>query len=211
MRTCEVTVWWGYLDGAGDRYRFARLLSADERSRAAAFRFPRDRSRFIAARALMRNVLGGHVGVDPKRLEFAYGEHGKPRLAHDTDLHFNLSHSHGVMALALCEGREIGIDLEARREGPASEVLAQRYLPPRVAAEIERQAAGDERLSAFFRAWVRQEAYAKGRGVGLEAIGEDPEDWSITDLELLDGYAAALAAEGTAPLRVTLRPLARSG
>jgi 4'-phosphopantetheinyl transferase len=209
MRACEVTVWWGHLDGATDR--FARSLSTDERRRAAAFRFARDRSRFIAARGLMRNVLGGHLGLDPKRLEFAYGVHGKPRLAHDTDLRFNLSHSNGVMALALCRRREIGIDLEARREESATEGIARRYLPSRVAAEIERHAAGGERSSAFFRAWVRQEAYAKGRGVGLEAIGEDPEDWSITDLELLDGYAAALAAEGPAPLRVTVKPLARSG
>jgi 4'-phosphopantetheinyl transferase len=209
MRACEVTVWWGHLDGAADR--FARSLSTDERRRAAAFRFPRDRSRFIAARGLMRNVLGGHLGLDPKRLEFAYGVHGKPRLAHDTDLRFNVSHSNGVMALALCRRREIGIDLEARREESATEGIARRYLPSRVAAEIERHAAGDEPSDAFFRAWVRQEAYAKGRGVGLEVIGEDPEDWSITDLELLDGYAAALAAEGPAPLRVTLKPLARSG
>jgi hypothetical protein len=53
---------------------------------------------------------------------------------------------------------------------------------------------------------VRQEAYAKGRGVGIELIGEKPEGWSIADLELLDGYAAAVAVEGPA-VQVTSTPL----
>jgi 4'-phosphopantetheinyl transferase len=205
MSTCEATVWWGHLDDAADR--FERVLSRDERRRAAAFRFARDRSRFVAARGLLRKLLGDYLGLDPQRIEFAYGEHGKPRLAHgQSALCFNVSHSNGVVALAFCEGREIGIDVEAQRDDLFSEGIARRYLPRRAAMEIE-QHAGKERSAEFFRAWVRQEAYAKGRGVGLELIGEEPADWSIADLELLDGYAAALAVEGPVPVKVETKPI----
>jgi 4'-phosphopantetheinyl transferase len=193
----EVTVRWGRLDRF-DADGFERLLSPNERSRAAAFRFPRDRSRFVAARGLLRTLLGDRLGVDPKLIEFSYGEHGKPQLADDEqNVHFNLSHSAGVMALAICEGREVGVDVEAVREDLFAEGIARRYLPAEVAEEIERR-AGTERSREFFRAWVRQEAYAKGRGAGLELIGQspDPEDWTILDLDLSRGYAGALAIEG---------------
>lgn len=193
----EPTVLWAELDDYAPS-SFAAVLSPDEHRRAARFRFPRDHARFVAARGLLRTLLGQHVGVNPGRIEFAHGEHGKPRFADDEmELRFNLSHSAGVMALALCEGREVGIDIEAVRDDLHAARIARRYLPVEAAEEIERH-AGAERTEEFFRAWVRQEAYAKGRGAGLELIGQkpEPEDWTVVDLELIDGYAAALAIEG---------------
>jgi 4'-phosphopantetheinyl transferase len=192
----EVTVRWGGLDHHGSD-RFEPLLSRDERDRAASFRFVRDRSRYVVARGLLRTFLGERLGLDPARIEFAYGEHGKPCLADDTGLHFNLSHSAGVMALAMSEGREVGVDVEAVREDLFAEGIARRYLPAQVATEIERRPEAD-RSREFFHAWVRQEAYAKCRGVGLELVGQspDPEDWTILDLDLGRGYAGALAIEG---------------
>ena len=189
---------WGHLD-EHDPKRLEALLSPGERSRAAKFRFERDRSRFVAARGLLRTLLGERLGVRPKEIEFAYGANGKPRLADDTGLRFNLSHSQGLVALAFCEGREVGVDVEAQRDKLFTEGIARRYLPPGVAMEIDRR-AGAERTREFFRAWVRQEAYAKGRGAGLELIGQspDPEEWTILDLDLSRGYAGALAIEGGA-------------
>ncbi|MDX6607497.1 MAG: 4-phosphopantetheinyl transferase [Solirubrobacterales bacterium] len=193
----EATVWWAELDDfAPDS--FADVLCADERRRAASFRFPRDRARFVAARGLLRTLLADHLGTDPKRIEFAYGERGKPRLAADEmDLRFNLSHSAGFVALAFCEGREVGVDIEAVREDLITAGIARRYLFAEAAMEIERR-VGAERTEEFFRAWVRQEAYAKGHGAGLELIGQslESEGWTMLDLDLIDGYAAALAVEG---------------
>lgn len=193
--SAEPTVRWAELDGpASDS--LAALLSPDERERAESLRFARDRERFTAARGLMRALLGDRLGLDPARIAFVYDEAGKPRLA-EGDLRFNLSHSAGLVAVAICEGREVGIDVEAIREDLFAEGIARRYLPAEMAAEIGRR-SGSERTEAFFRAWVRQEAYAKARGGGLELIGEapDPAGWTVIDLELAPGYAAALAIEG---------------
>lgn len=192
----DVTVRWGWLD-RHDADGFEPVLSPDERDRAASFMFARDRSRYVVAHGLLRTLLGERLGIDPERVAFAYGEHGKPRLAEDTGLRFNLSHSNGLMALALCEGREVGVDVEAKRDELLTTGIARRYLPAPTADEIERR-TGTERTAEFFGAWVRQEAYAKGRGAGLELIGRIPAsaDWSVVDLELVDGYAAALAIEG---------------
>ena len=105
---------WGGLDDHGSD-RFERLLSRDERDRAASFRFLRDRSRYVVARGLLRTVLGERLGLDPARIEFAYGERGKPCLP-DHPVRTSTSHSAGMMALAISEGREVGIDVEAVRE-----------------------------------------------------------------------------------------------
>lgn len=195
----DVTVRWGWLD-RHDADDFEPLLSPDERDRAASFRFARDRSRYVVARGLLRTVLGDRLEIDPKRVAFAYGEHGKPRLAEDTGLRFNLSHSKGLVALAHCEGREVGVDVEAERDALPTTGIARRYLPAQTADVIERH-TGTERTAEFFSAWVRQEAYAKGRGAGLELIGESPRGWSIADLDLAGGFAAAVAIEG-APVPV---------
>ncbi len=195
----DVTVRWGWLDGH-DADGFEPVLSPDELDRAASFMFARDRSRYVVARGLLRTLLGERLGIDPDRVAFAYGEHGKPRLAEDTGLRFNLSHSNGLVALALSEGREVGVDVEAKRDELFTTGIARRYLPAPTADEIECR-TGTERTAEFFRAWVRQEAYAKGRGAGLELIGETPRGWSIVDLDLADGFAAAVAIEG-APVQV---------
>src|SRR5512132_1276653 len=116
MTGADVTVRWAVLDGRGAA-RLEPLLSADERERAASFTFDRDRTMYVTARGLLRTLLGERLGEDPSRIRFAYGERGKRRLGDDSDLRFNLSHSRGLAAIALCEGREVGIDVEAERDG----------------------------------------------------------------------------------------------
>ena len=67
-----------------DEHRLAGLhatLSADERGRAARFHFERDRKHFIAARGLLRELLGRYLARAPASLRFAYGPRGKPFLA----------------------------------------------------------------------------------------------------------------------------------
>jgi 4'-phosphopantetheinyl transferase len=201
-----VTVRWAALDGlCGEPLE--ELLSADELARARRLRFERDRRRFIATRGLLRRLLGERIGLDPSAIAFAYDAHGKPRLAGgETGLHFNASHSGAVAIFAFCEQREVGVDVEAVRGDLFTEGIARRYLPIEVAERIERR-RGARRAEEFFRAWVRQEAFAKGRGEGLGLIGESPEGWAIADLEPVDGYAAAVAAEGPEPLQLSAGPI----
>ena len=71
-------------------------LSADERARAMAFRFEADRGRFVAARGLLRALLGHILSQAPGRLRFRYGSRGKPALCGPCGagrLRFNLSHA----------------------------------------------------------------------------------------------------------------------
>lgn len=208
------TVWRVTLDiCSAELDRAHTLLAADERARAAQFRFPVHRCRFVAARAALRMVLGEQLAVDPRDLVFHYTAEGKPELTAYSDLYFNMSHSDDICMIAIARGRRLGIDVEKTRTDRALIEEVARSLHP-----VERQAlaALEPPLleKAFYRCWVRKEALLKALGIGVGegldrchvSLGEEPRliwadptlltgsDWTLIELGG-EGYAAALAIE----------------
>src|ERR1700691_1568203 len=170
----EVQLWRVDLAAVGGaESRWQKLLSSDEAERAARFHFPRDRQRFVAARALLRTILAGylagHFKTDPGSLSFSYSDKEKPSLAPahaGSNIAFNLSHSGEVALLAFTRGREIGVDIEQARGNSDIEGIARRFFSP---AEQKQLAAlpVEKRADGFFRCWTRKEAYIKATGDGL--------------------------------------------
>src|SRR5262245_52320624 len=93
----DVHVWSARLDLLPPEVEaLSETLSDDELVRARRFVVEHGRRRFIVGRGLLRRLLARYSGVDPSRLEFSYGPHGKPALAGPTSmrsLRFNLAHS----------------------------------------------------------------------------------------------------------------------
>lgn len=149
-----------------------------------------------AARAELRRVLAGYLGVSPAAVELNAGPDGKPRLAEGSgiDLRFNLSHSDGFALIAVRLGHEVGVDVEAIRPGVDEAAIAAEHFDPSARAAL----AEDSSDSRFFRAWARHEALAKatGRGIagGSEAI--EASRFRVLDVEGIPGCAAAVASEG---------------
>ena len=56
----------------------AATLAAEGRERAARFRFPEHRDRFIAGRGLLRGLLAAYLDRPAAALRFEQGPHGKP-------------------------------------------------------------------------------------------------------------------------------------
>ena len=118
--------------------RLKSTLAKNELERAERFIFDQDRNRFIAARGILRDVLGRYLQCAPQTIEFVYGARGKPAISSGSScdpLRFNLSHSHGLALIGLAREREIGIDVEMIRPEFASEEIAKRYFS---AKEIDR-------------------------------------------------------------------------
>ncbi len=166
----EVHIWRASLevDSAALR-RFEGLLADDEKIRAERFIFDRDRNRFIAARGILRDVLGRYLRRPPQDIDFVYGPRGKPAIASGGErpsIHFNLSHAHGLAAMGVASKREIGIDIELIRPEFASEEIAKRYFSPKEVNELNRLPA-ELRTEGFFHCWTRKEAYIKAKGDGL--------------------------------------------
>ena len=155
-----------------------------------------------AARAL-REVLAAYLEASPEAIRIVAGEHGKPELA-DGGLRFNLSHSGDIALVAVARERDVGVDVEridGRRDVLA---LAERALGADAAAAV-RAAPATDRVAVFHRGWTRREAVAKCAGTGLATPPPDAPR-QVIDLDVGEGYAAALAVEGAAAVRVELRP-----
>lgn len=194
--------------------RFRRTLVPEELDRAGRFHFEKHRRHFIVARGFLRSVVARYLQTQPESLRFAYGAYGKPALASEHVLRFNLSHSHEVALLAVALDAELGVDVEHIRADFASEDIARRFFS-RAEVESFNALPQEEQVAAFFRCWTRKEAYIKAIGKGLSqeldafdvtltpglepallrAEDDDASRWWLSDIEVGEGYAGALMVE----------------
>lgn len=147
-------------------------LDAPERERAAGFGSEPLRRRFVAGRGMLRRILAGYAGVEAPELRIEQGPHGKPRLHPPwANLHFNLAHCGDLALVAVCRGRELGVDLERLRSIPKARRLAARYFSVTEQRWLEAEtSAGVD--AAFLELWCRKEACLKATGEALSrALG----------------------------------------
>jgi 4'-phosphopantetheinyl transferase len=191
------------------------VLTPDEKSRAARFIFARDRDHFIVARGILRTLLGAYLQRPATDVEFLHGPQNKPAIHSDSPqppIHFNLSHSHGLVIYAIGQQREVGIDLEMIQPAFAGEEIAERFFSSQELAELH-SLPPQLRANGFFLCWTRKEAYVKARGAGMgipldsfdvsltpgkpaELWSTDSRRWSLRSLQPADGYVGALVGEG---------------
>lgn len=193
---------------------FLPVLVPEERRRAEAYRFDRERLRYVVTRGILRAMLACYLKTSPSSIRLTYSKYGKPALAVEQGgLSFNVSHSHGVALYAFARGREVGVDIELMREDLSNLDLARRFFSVAELHELQLLPVS-VRKRAFFNCWTRKEAYVKALGAGLShpldsftvslTPGEparlilpnkdplDDHEWSIIDLNPFQGYAAAL-------------------
>ena len=171
-----IEIWVIDLTGGGDEQASA-LMSADERERAAKFRFPVDRDRFIRARVALRRILAAYHNISPAEIGFEYSHYGKPTLGKvQSDIQFNTSHAADKALVACARGMEIGVDIECISRNIEPTDLAERFFSPQENAKL-RALPADLRRLAFFRCWTCKEAYVKAVGKGL-SLGLDQFDVS---------------------------------
>lgn len=214
----EIHIWKAALDcEESTLQRFEATLSADELARANRFFSLRDRSNFVAARGVLRELLGKYLNRAPGALKFSYSAKGKPSLQSehpDVPLRFNISHSHGLALLAFATNRELGVDVEWIRPNVALEEIAERYFSSREVNELKSLEPA-RRAVGFFQCWTRKESYVKAKGEGLhiplesfsvtltpghpaELNSADSMQWRLESIELdEEDYVSALVGEGT--------------
>jgi 4'-phosphopantetheinyl transferase len=212
----EIHVWHASLDREEKVLgRLESRLSQEEKARADRFHFVNDRNRFVAARGLLRELLGKYLHQAPAGLEFSYGEHGKPSLSGgntSSGLCFNLSHSAGLVVYAIAKERNLGIDVEHVRPESAGEDIARRYFSAREVSDLQ-TLPPEVRVEGFFHCWTRKEAYLKATGMGLQiplgsfAVSLVPEKpaqflggveprWHLAAYHPAEGYVAAVVYDG---------------
>ena len=208
----------------------ATWLSSVEKARHDRYVFAHSRREFLLSRLLLRGTLSLYTGRAPGDHELLLGSRGKPFLDETIPpggLSFSLTHSHGLLGLAVTKGRELGLDIEAVREKSDLLGLARHCFSPRELAALT-ALPPSEHGERFFALWTLKESYIKARGLGLslpldsfsfvldpgtQPLGltcepvceDDATRWRLWQLRLGDQHAAALTVAAGTDTPLTLR------
>lgn len=236
-RRDRIDLWLLRYDRIDDDALLARLretLDADERAQEPRYYFADDRKRYLLTRALVRATLSRYAPLAPAQWRFGANAYGRPHIAPAQQaqaapgLCFNLSHTHGLIALAVSRDREIGVDVEHVRHRAVSLGIAHRFFAADEVAALA-QVAADRQQDRFFEYWTFKEAYIKARGMGLSLplerfsfrypcersvrlnaqpdLDADPARWSLWQYRLPPEYLLALCAQREAGTQVRIREL----
>jgi 4'-phosphopantetheinyl transferase len=232
----EIHLWLAHYDETADgplHARYRRLLDAEEARQHPRFYFARDRCRYLVTRALVRTVLSRYLPVSAEDWSFSTNAYGRPQIANesvaDTDLSFNISHTHSLIVLAVTRGGSVGVDVEncAARKAPID--IADHYFAPEEVAALA-AVPESQKQYRFYEYWTFKEAYIKARGMGLSLpldkfsfhfprddsvhleihpeLGDDPARWRLWQFRPKPEYLVALCTERmAAPSSVTLRQI----
>lgn len=212
-------------DGCKEVVTPAELAGCDR------FRFDADRRRELATRALARIVLSRYAEVAPGEWRFETGQFGRPEIASPagTRLRFNLAHTRDLVACAVTETADVGVDVERVARLQKLSMLVATVMSDAEADDF-RPAPEPERAGLFITAWTLKEAYLKARGLGLtlspraasfalDASGairvtfsaeaaDDPAAWWFASWDEPPEHVVAVALRtGGAPSRVQIRRL----
>ena len=198
------------------------LLSDSEKRRALRFIDPEDRLTYVAGRSAIRQLTGYQLGTDPRAVRIISGPFGKPYIDSDEPagpLWFNISHSRGQVMIATAASTPVGIDVQWMDPDRDAQRIADRFFRTEEARYLSGLAEPQKTL-AFYRMWVRKEAYLKAVGTGIgsglhtapsqlpeaindlrpEADAAEFDRWSIIDIAANFGFLAAVC--GLAPLKI---------
>ena len=178
------------------------------------------KARYIKSHYLIRLLLGHYLGNRFYRQEFYYNEHGKPLLENDQKnnaCYFNLSNAGNIFVFVLTKAGDLGVDIEKINPMDNMDDIVERFFS---SSEKNKYFMLSEksRVNTFFTCWARKEALLKAMGLGLsypldrfDVISDEAcnspffittnhqtseTEWMIQDINILDGYAAALALRG---------------
>lgn len=171
------------------------LLNAEERKRAAAFHFERDRKCWVASRGVLRKLMGKALGIEARNVEFGLEAGGRPFLKSPTNkVDFNLSHSGGMALIGICREGRIGVDIERWERGEEIAEMQEMFCSD---GEMRREPGPEE----LIRIWCAKEACLKAKGTGLDetlrtlTVRAEMGHWRIHFPGGLEatGYCAAVA------------------
>ena len=183
----------------------ARIPPADLR-RLSHIGARRRRQQYLCARALLRLTLERWTGDPAESHRLTTTEEGKPICIDGPAV--SITHSGSVVACALTEFGEIGIDLEVPGRRRKIADIARSYFSGEEACWLETQPE-----DRFYMLWVLKEAYLKAAGRGLGELNRlrckvmPPRiDASITD-DTLKGLGLYAMGEAFLALATTQSPL----
>jgi len=187
LGAADVEVWWAQLDVPPVRLAALRaLLPPEERREGERYRC--DPQRLLAARGLVREILGRRLGFDPASLRLGRTAAGKPYLVDSPRaLAFNVSHASEWLVVAASTHGAVGVDVERLRADVDCAAVARHMFSAGEISALEALPAAERRWG-FFSCWARKEACLKAIGTGF-AIAPDRVEVGIDAAPALVSFA----------------------
>ena len=143
-------------------FDFDELLNPEEKARSLKFHFEKDRHSYVISHKALRILLGKYLDCSPSALRFNLEANGKPFLADNPNINFNMSHSREWTLIAIA-GSAIGTDVEyVKQNFNYKPLLSEIFNTSEISYITE-----NESLNRFFKLWTRKEALVKITGKGL--------------------------------------------
>lgn len=195
----EVTIYWNEFSenklGDDKVTHLNQLLLPDFQLDLNRSKKPQQLSFF--AKMLLNDILERDFEIVNALNSFRKDEHGKPSI--QEDLHFNISHSENLIAIAICTKAEIGIDMQKEKS------FSERVLPK--VLNIDEQQEYDKsnrKESLFFDIWSKKEACVKATGKGIKTgltsfsvldsiVPLDNHQLHLQSINIKKGFSSAIA------------------
>lgn len=187
-RPMSTQLWWVNPDTFVASPAALALLSETERAQHHRFIPQKKRHEYMVARVLVRTVLGRALGVAPEVLQFTANEWGRPAVWPPAPLHFNVSHTDGLLVCMVSGNPDIGVDTEQLARAPDLLALANTVFAPQELQDLAALPDSEQGYRAVVL-WTLKESYIKARGMGLALP--------------LDGFAFRFDADGRVRLEVS--------
>lgn len=121
----------------------------------------------VAGRMAVKQLVSKYLQIDANNVVLHKNVLGKPYILYPeyTDLDISISHSGKYLAVAICKGGKVGIDIEKLRTIDISELV--RFLTVDEMIYIYSAQNKDSLLQNFFTTWTLKESYVKAIGIGF--------------------------------------------
>jgi 4'-phosphopantetheinyl transferase len=223
LHSNQIHLWFTFYNEIQNECRlnqYRDLLIGEEQDRHQHFHFAKDRHCYLVTRALVRTVLSRYTSITPEQWQFSKNTYGKPSIVNDDHIakkiSFNVSHTQGLIVLAVTRDNALGIDTEniGTRQAPLD--VADRFLSPEELADLK-ALSPESQHERFFQYWTIKEAYIKARGMGLSIpldqfafrfvqdkqielsirseLKDQPSRWNFWQFRLSTDYFTAVCAE----------------
>jgi 4'-phosphopantetheinyl transferase len=139
------------------------LIPPEEMQRVTEIGAPRRQQEYLCGRALLRNTLERWTGEPAASHRLTATERGKPECIDGPAL--SITHSGNLVACAVTDSGDIGIDLEVPKRSRRTTDIARSYFSSEEASWLATQPA-----DRFHMLWVLKEACLKSIGLGLDSL-----------------------------------------
>ena len=146
----------------------------------------------ITSDSFIEFLADNYLGIKHEKLTIGRNEYGKPVLVNFPDIHYNISHTKGLIACAISDSC-VGIDIERIR--PFNKRIPERFFTRNELEYVYIEK--EEQDIRFYEIWTQKEAYVKWLGKGMAVpfesfnVFDDKRIYAVH----FDGFVVSICSE----------------